>query len=674
MEFPLAATVQLDFAYWGAAGLEALAAANNTVIAHFGGHKEIVYGLDRIIGFLSRAAGTLLDLTPARPPPPSACWSTASSPPLLLLGGAFVGPPLWCDQRGDAVVAEVREGHWRCLSPRVAAKAAAQGGWAVLDSTLTAATPGILGVFALVHLSGTPRHVLPRASCVPLTHALVAIGGGSGPQYGPRWVPCLTDCLVQLLRELRCDSPMLLRQRSDLPLRQPQIMSAASARPPGRTCALVAAAPPQKVTLLRELPTVDLGAFGHLLQRALQRGMDVVVDTHFARSHPLARLVAGVSLAEHGNPLTWGVQETQLVPRDTGSGEWWQHGVFISALWGPVCITVHTALNVVVLTSGEPCQRSVMPQFEAPSWPPAPRSATAPPHGPALAQHLSTELGAVQQERDYLRWHFDRSTPEQALQRATAAGRASLGPGLGPYVFTGQVLGSGEGGKVYEVADPRGRTYALKALPLRGATDHCPAVSEVALTGITAGHPHIAGLVDLVCAADVEGVPTDDLCALLHAHPPLAGEPVAAYGHAAEIVSVSDGGAIARYATTGAQQFVPWSALIRYSAKATTLGIVMERYAGSLMAHGTLPAPDREQLLVQVACALRFLRAKGFSHCDVHPGNILMASEPDGGHRFVLADLGRCRPASPATIDLDCWALGICGGIASGVRTSGSST
>eukprot|EP01062_Namystynia_karyoxenos_P011824 TRINITY_DN14248_c0_g2_i1.p1 TRINITY_DN14248_c0_g2~~TRINITY_DN14248_c0_g2_i1.p1 ORF type:complete len:821 (+),score=179.05 TRINITY_DN14248_c0_g2_i1:109-2463(+) len=671
MECPLGETLLavLDFAPWGeigAAGLEALAAANSCVIAQLGGYKGVVYGLDAAIGLLSRAASAMQDLSPAaRSPPP--VLQCAVQPPLLLLGATrSVGPPLWWDQRGERFVAEVQEGHWRRLSPRVAAEAAAQGGWAIVNSAVTAATPGVLGVFGMVHVNGTPRQVPPS---LPHMHALITFG--SGPQYGPRWVPCLAGCVVQLLRELRPDSPMLLRQRSDLPMVRQQLMSAASARcPPGRTCAPVAAAQPQKVTLLRELPAVNLGAFGHMLQSALQRGMSIVVDTRFVLSHPLAQVVAGVSLAEPGDAWTWGVQP-ELVPRE--ADVWWQRGALLSILCGPVCITVHAELNAVVLTAGEPCRRNAKPrQFEVPSWPPAPRSATAPPHGPALAQHLSKELGAVQREREYLRWYLDRSTPEQALQRATAAGRASLGPGLGPYKCTGSVLGSGEGGTVYEVADPRGHAWALKVLPLRVATDY-PAVSEIALTGIANGHPHIAGLVDLVCAADVEGIPAQDLSALLHAHPPLAGEPVAAYGHAAEIVSVTGGGAIVRYATTGAEQFVPWSGLTRFSAKATSVGIVMERYnAGSLMAHGTLPAPDRERLLVHIAGALRYLRAKGFSHCDVHPGNILLASEAEGRHRFVLADLGRCQPASPATVDLDCWCLGMCGGIASGVRTGES--
>eukprot|EP01062_Namystynia_karyoxenos_P010753 TRINITY_DN13828_c0_g1_i9.p1 TRINITY_DN13828_c0_g1~~TRINITY_DN13828_c0_g1_i9.p1 ORF type:complete len:350 (+),score=37.82 TRINITY_DN13828_c0_g1_i9:939-1988(+) len=99
------------------------------------------------------------------------------------------------------------------------------------------------------------------------------------------------------------------------------------------------------------------------------------------------------------------------------------------------------------------------------------------------------------------------------------------------------------------------------------------------------------------------------------------------------------------------------------------MGLVMDLYnAGSLLDAGQLPAAERPMLLMHCAAALRALKRLFWSHCDVHPGNVLIHRDQQGP-RFALADMGRCSPSSTASTHFDAWCLGICGAFASGLAT-----
>eukprot|EP01062_Namystynia_karyoxenos_P010559 TRINITY_DN13743_c0_g1_i1.p1 TRINITY_DN13743_c0_g1~~TRINITY_DN13743_c0_g1_i1.p1 ORF type:complete len:1129 (+),score=253.48 TRINITY_DN13743_c0_g1_i1:26-3388(+) len=295
-------------------------------------------------------------------------------------------------------------------------------------------------------------------------------------------------------------------------------------------------------------------------------------------------------------------------------------------------------------------------------------------------KHAHRKSNALQREAR------DAREAAAAEQRSTAAARADLSymqelfPAPGPlpeqpYVYNAAKgrLGRGSYSPVVAVTDAQGVELAAKLLILRSREYLYLPGREAFAASLLSGFGNAAGLVDIVPAADIVGLPHGALTEAVEAHEPLPGE----------LVHVEEGGQLVAAAVSGVvhdadvavelrlldgtSRRVPPRAIYRHSAETHVLGLIMPLFSsGTLHDMARCTPPETARMLCDIGGALRRLKFFGLAHCDLHTKNIFVRRH-DGVVRFALGDFGRAAPSSMALIDVDAWSLILCGACTTGM-------
>eukprot|EP01062_Namystynia_karyoxenos_P033888 TRINITY_DN24876_c0_g1_i1.p1 TRINITY_DN24876_c0_g1~~TRINITY_DN24876_c0_g1_i1.p1 ORF type:complete len:697 (+),score=101.13 TRINITY_DN24876_c0_g1_i1:63-2093(+) len=248
---------------------------------------------------------------------------------------------------------------------------------------------------------------------------------------------------------------------------------------------------------------------------------------------------------------------------------------------------------------------------------------------------------------------------------------------LRPYRFV-SCLSRGTSAMVIKVEDSQQDEWAVKILPLRsGNAGGLAPTAELGVAAYATGCANLLGLKDVVVANEIHGLPSTVLDDVMDSHDPQPGEVVRVKDNGAEgtVVQYDDRGNLILIQFANGEYWVERARVLRISSTASAVGMVMtvasETLAERTARTGALPAAEIEQVLVETARALRFLRRGGKCHWDAHVHNVLSICD-NGVTHWALGDFGRAKPHSERGEQFDAWSLGLIGAMAAGVTALGT--